>query len=168
MTRRQTTIKRLGDLFDCVDTTAIAWLERRAASCDLTLHSMGVLKVLAEKGEATLTRIGQQIGVPPSSMTGIAARLTETGYVERGPSSIDRRSVVLRITESGEQTLTHLKETLDGDLEEVLGDLSEERLEELVDDIDRVIQRIGQLADQLDRESRQARIEDSGAAIASD
>ena len=167
MTRRQATIKRLGDLFDCVDATAVAWLERRAASCDLTLHSMGVLKVLTEKGESTLTRIGQQIGVPPSSMTGIAARLTETGYVERGPSSIDRRSVVLRITESGEQTLNQLKETLDHDLEDILGDLSEERLEELVDDIDRVTHRIGLLADRLERESRQARAED-GSAIASD
>ena len=167
MTSRRTTIKRLGDLFDCVDTTAVAWLERRAASCDLTLHSMGVLKVLAEKGEATLTRIGQQIGVPPSSMTGIATRLTETGYVERGPSSIDRRSVVLRITDSGQQTLNQLKETLDHDLENILGDLSEERLEQLVDDIERVTTRIGLLADRLERESRQARVED-GAAIASD
>lgn len=167
MTRRRTTIKRLGDLFDCVDSTAVAWLERRAASCDLTLHSMGVLRVLAKQGETTLTRIGQQIGVPPSSMTGIAARLSETGYVERGPSSIDRRSVVLRITACGEQTLNQLKETLDHDLEDILGGLSEERLEQLVDDIERVTHRIGLLADRLERESRQARIEDN-AAIASD
>ncbi len=167
MTRRQTTIKRLGDLFDCVDSTTIAWLERRAARCDLTIHSMGVLKFLAGKGEETLTRIGHQIGVPPSSMTGIAARLTETGYVERGPSSVDRRSVVLRITDLGEQTLTQLKETLERDLEDILGDLSQERLEALVDDIERITNRVGQLADRLERESRQARIEDA-VAIASD
>ncbi len=102
-TRRQASIKRLGDLFDSVECTALICLEERTTRCDMTIHRMSVLKYLSEKGEGTRPRIGQKIGAPPSSMTGIAVRLVEAGYVERGPSKIVRRSVVLRISTLGDE-----------------------------------------------------------------
>lgn len=160
MTRRQASIKRLSDLFDSVECTALVWLEQRAARCDMTIHGMCVLKCLLEKGEGTLTRIGQQIGAPPSSMTGIAARLIESGYVERGPSKIDRRSVVLRITTSGEDALGQVKDQLDLDVNEIADGISDERLDALADDIELMTDRIRLLAERLEQETRQARFDD--------
>lgn len=167
MSRRKASIKRLGNLFDSVESTALVWLEERTARCNMTIHGMSVLKCLADKGEGTLTRIGQQIGAPPSSMTGIAARLTESGYVERGPSKIDRRSVVLRITESGEEALGQLKDQMDIDMEEIVDGISDERLEALTDDIEVMTNKMRLLAERLEQESRQARLHER-ADVASD
>ena len=167
MSKRQASIKRLGNLFDSVESTALVWLEERTARCNMTIHGMSVLKCLAEKGEGTLTRIGQQIGAPPSSMTGIAARLTESGYVERGPSRVDRRSVVLRITPSGEEALGQLKEQMDLDMDEMVDGISDERLEALTDDIEAMTNKMRLLAERLEQETRQARFDDRGT-LASD
>ncbi|CAA9571079.1 MAG: hypothetical protein AVDCRST_MAG33-2544 [uncultured Thermomicrobiales bacterium] len=167
MTRRQASIKRLRKMFDTVESTALVWLEERSARCNLTIHGMSVLKLLSERGEGTLTRIGQQIAAPPSSMTGIAARLTESGYVERGQSQIDRRSVVLRITASGEDVLGQLRDQLDLDMDEIAGGISDERLEALADDIELMTGKIRSLAERLEHETRQARLGDR-ATVASD
>lgn len=167
MTRRQASIKRLGDLFDSVESTALVWLEERTARCNMTIHGMSVLKRLAEKGEGTLTRIGQQIGAPPSSMTGIAARLTETGYVERGRSQIDRRSVVLRLTESGEDALNRFKDQMDLDMNEITDGISDERLDALANDIELMTDRMRLLSERLEQETHQTRLHER-AELASD
>lgn len=167
VTRRQISIKRLGNLFDSVESTGVAWMEERSARCNMTVYGMSVLKCLSERGEGTLTRIGQRIGVPPSSMTGIAARLTESGYVERGRSLLDRRSVVLRITPSGKDALGSFKDQIDLDLEEITLGISDERLDALADDIASMTDRMRSLAERLERETRQARIHDR-ATLASD
>lgn len=74
------------------------------------------------------------------SMTGIVDRLLERGLVERRRDPEDRRSVVVSLTEAGEQLLRQIKADRRHTVEQVLGHLSPEDRAQLCALLDRMIE----------------------------
>jgi DNA-binding MarR family transcriptional regulator len=66
---------------------------------------LAMLEFLERHGESTPGELAAAHNVRPQSVTRILSDLEENGLIERKPSVQDRRSVVLRITELGADTL---------------------------------------------------------------
>lgn len=81
-------------------------LRRRLASerhpdNELSLNQMGVLGVLARRGEMTVGELAAAEKVQPPSMTRTVNCLEESGDVVKRPHETDRRQVVVGLSEQG-------------------------------------------------------------------
>src|SRR5512139_366275 len=69
---------------------------------DLNVRQRLVIQSLGIAGSRPIAAIGQQLGLTPSTMTGLVDRLEEQGYLRREAHPSDRRATVLRLTRKGE------------------------------------------------------------------
>jgi DNA-binding MarR family transcriptional regulator len=77
----------------------------RLESIGLNLRMWGVLNVLDVEGSITQHRLGQCVGIDPSSMVSTIDELESQGLVERRRHPTDRRAHALHLTDAGRQTL---------------------------------------------------------------
>ncbi len=69
---------------------------------ELDLRTRRVVQVLGlSKRPLTIIAVGQRLGISPSTMTGLADRLEQQGYLARRPHASDRRATVLALTRKG-------------------------------------------------------------------
>lgn len=62
-----------------------------------------ILMILEEIGHSiTQQELTELIGIKPGSASEVLAKLENTGYIKRTPSEIDRRTVDVELTKSGE------------------------------------------------------------------
>lgn len=94
---------------------AVLRLSRRlrqesSGDVDATPSQMSALTVLNNHGEMTLGELAAIERIAPPSMTRIAARLEEKGYLERRSDDTDRRVVRVAISEGGRALLRRRRE----------------------------------------------------------
>jgi DNA-binding MarR family transcriptional regulator len=94
---------------------------RARPTLELNVRHRFVLQALGLEGSRPIAAIGQQLGLGPSTMTGLVDRLEEQGLVRRVRHARDRRATVLRLTRKGEATFRRevdfYRALLDGMLE---------------------------------------------------
>ncbi|MGN0298346.1 MAG: MarR family winged helix-turn-helix transcriptional regulator [Lachnospiraceae bacterium] len=61
-----------------------------------------ILIILRETGGMTQRELTERIGVKPGSASEVIGKLENAGFIERTPSQADRRTVNIRLTESGQ------------------------------------------------------------------
>lgn len=71
---------------------------------ELNVRQRLIIQSLGLAGSRPIAAIGQQLGLTPSTMTGLVDRLEEQGYLRREAHPSDRRATVLRLTRKGETT----------------------------------------------------------------
>ena len=142
----QQKLLELSGLFKHLELLLPGIIERYAAPYGLTVLAFRALSE-AELlgGRATLTAIGERIMAPPSSMTGVAARLEQAGFVERHPSPSDRRSAILEPTPEGTQVLATIHQEMMAHMNEALGDISTDDLDVVIRTFNSVIRGLAQL-----------------------
>lgn len=69
----------------------------------VTLPQLRVLMLVASRGALNLNALAQAMGVHPSNATRACDRLVAAGLLRRRESSVDRRNLVLSLTDSGQQ-----------------------------------------------------------------
>jgi len=69
---------------------------------ELNVRHRLVLQAIGLQGSRSMAAIGQQLGLTPSTMTGIVDRLEDHNLLRRERHSSDRRATVLRLTRKGE------------------------------------------------------------------
>ncbi len=88
---------------------------------ELNVRHRLVLQALGLEGSGSMAAIGQQLGLTPSTMTGIVDRLEDHGLLRRERHSSDRRTTVLRLTRKGgaafKREVDFYRALLDGMLE---------------------------------------------------
>lgn len=72
------------------------------ATLELNVRQRLVIQSLGLEGCRPIAAIGQQLGLTPSTMTGLVDRLEEQGFLRRERHPSDRRATVLRLTRKGE------------------------------------------------------------------
>jgi len=72
------------------------------ATLELNVRQRLIIQSLGTTGGRPIAAIGQQLGLTPSTMTGLVDRLEEQGYLRREAHPSDRRATVLRLTRKGE------------------------------------------------------------------
>ncbi|MEV4811381.1 MarR family winged helix-turn-helix transcriptional regulator [Micromonospora avicenniae] len=76
--------------------------ERALADVDLPAHEYETLHALAgRRGRAAPSALAEDLGVAPASITARVDSLVRRGFVERIPSSTDRRRVDVALTDAG-------------------------------------------------------------------
>lgn len=85
------------------------------------------------RGETTMSRLAEYLGVPMSTATGIVDRLVKNGSIVRDRSEADRRIVTLRLTDRGKTALETVKNTVSEYIDAIGSALSEEEQRFLVE-----------------------------------
>ncbi|MBK3574378.1 MarR family transcriptional regulator [Streptomyces sp. MBT65] len=73
-----------------------------AGEYDLSLTQTRLLGILRDR-EPTMNQLGHHLGLDKSSITGLVDRAQRRGLVTRTPSTLDRRSFQVSITDAGRQ-----------------------------------------------------------------
>lgn len=93
---------------------------------ELNVRQRLVIQSLGIVGSRPIAAIGQQLGLTPSTMTGLVDRLEEQGYLRREAHPSDRRATVLRLTRKGETAFQREVEFYRALLDETLSALGDE------------------------------------------
>jgi DNA-binding MarR family transcriptional regulator len=81
-------------------------LRFRNASSPVTLSQLSALATLATEGPMTPGALAVRERVQPPSMTRVIASLVEMGLVDRTPHAVDRRQVMIAVSEAGSDLVT--------------------------------------------------------------
>lgn len=130
LTPEQQELLGIVELFETVHRQIPQILDLHIAPYHLSDLAWTALKSIEDFGSgATLTAIGERIEASPSTMTGIANRLEQLGYVERRPSPRDRRAAILTYTDRGKDVMDEIAGALLQSIERVTEDLGQEGIE---------------------------------------
>ena len=109
---------------------AVLRLSRRlrqesSGDVDATPSQMSALTVLDRRGEMTLGELAAIERIAPPSMTRIAARLEEKGFLERRADDTDRRVARVAISEAGRALLVERRQRGDAYVTTRLAELTD-------------------------------------------
>jgi len=108
---------------------------------------MRLLQLLADSPAGlTNAEIAEILDIRPSSVSATINRLEEVGLVERVPSETDKRAVIVRLSEKGQQMATHRDQGIDKLSDNLFGCLSAD--EQL--DLQKLLDKLAQHAPELD------------------
>ncbi|WP_181068096.1 MarR family transcriptional regulator [Rathayibacter sp. AY1A7] len=91
-----------------------------AAGVGVGISELTALEVLGESPDLTPKWLGLELSLSTGAVTALLDRLATAGHVDRLANPQDRRSVLLRLTASGEQLLAQVDERYDEVSAEVL------------------------------------------------
>lgn len=94
-------------------------LERRAAEHDLSIIQTRLLGVLRDR-RPTMNQLARLLGLDKSSVTGLVDRAERRGLVVRVPSTADRRSVLVALTDDGRSLVSDVSTGFEGDVSVLL------------------------------------------------
>lgn len=89
----------------------------------LDLRQRRLVQVLGLAGPLPIAAAGGRLGVSPSTMTGLADRLEQQGYLARRPHPTDRRATVLELTAKGRRLFEREKDFYSRLIDETLAPL---------------------------------------------
>lgn len=93
---------RLATMIEQIERNIGRSLQFYASRSGLTLLDAQALAAILElEDKAKLSSIAEQVRMPLSTMTGVAARLEKAGFVERKRATDDGRASVLSLTDKG-------------------------------------------------------------------
>jgi DNA-binding MarR family transcriptional regulator len=90
-----------------IDREIIKRLKPLASEAGLSLTEAFVLWKTHKAGTKRVTALADELGLVPSTLTGVLDRLVEAGWLVRESEPEDRRAVVMRTTEKLSDLLKH-------------------------------------------------------------
>jgi DNA-binding MarR family transcriptional regulator len=91
-----------------------------SVSDEVTLPQFRSLVVLSTAGPQTVSTLADRLAVHASTMTRMCNRLVTRGLVVRVPSSVDRREVVIALTEMGTSVVENVMAARRRELDQVV------------------------------------------------
>lgn len=119
---------------------------------NLSITDVLVLWKINRKQVCRVTEIAEEIGVSPSTLTGVLDRLVAAGWLIRESDPVDRRAVLVRATESVGPLIRRLLDRSDDALALLLRPLSEKRLTRLTGDLESLIECLDEAAHSAEEE----------------
>ena len=106
----------------------------------LSITEMVVLWKAHHAGARRVTVLAEELGVPPSTLTGMLDRLVDGGWLERDRDPDDRRAVVMKGTEKLGELVRTLKHASSRTLEKAFRSLPQNTRERLGCDLASVLE----------------------------
>src|SRR5690242_17113331 len=97
-------------------------LERRAAEHDVSIVQTRLLGVLRDR-RPTMQELARILGLDKSSVSGLVDRAERRGLVARVPSTAERRSVLVSLTDQGRQLAASVGAQFEADVTALLAGL---------------------------------------------
>lgn len=98
---------------------------------ELSLSQMHVIEILGLHKGLTMKELARKMGVTTGSLTVVVEKLVKKGLVRRKPHETDRRSIVVELTEKGENDFVEHDELHSQLTEEISHNLTEEEVQQL-------------------------------------
>ena len=92
-----------------------------------------ILKVLKQRGGLSQSAIARELHHSDAAVSRQIGILVEEGLVSTAPDELNRRVIIVELTESGKKTLQKLETAVTDLLSSVLGGMPDERLQQLID-----------------------------------
>ncbi len=80
--------------------------KRMIKECGLTIPQIMVLKAIQTLGDVTVRKVSQNVSLSQATVTVILNRLEDRGFIARVRSSVDKRIVNARLTDTGKTVLS--------------------------------------------------------------
>ncbi|MGB3502758.1 MAG: MarR family winged helix-turn-helix transcriptional regulator [Mesorhizobium sp.] len=103
-----------------------------AAIPELTPPQFAALAKLGEVGDCSQNQLGQLVAMDSATIKGVIDRLKGRGLVSLAPDTVDKRRIVVSLTNDGREVLASLKTTAADISRETLQPLSEREAETFV------------------------------------
>jgi DNA-binding MarR family transcriptional regulator len=113
-------------------------LERRAAEHDLSIIQTRLLGILRDR-KPTMNELARFLGLDKSSVTGLVDRAERRGLVARVPSTMDRRAVLVSLTDDGRSLVSQAAARFEADVSALLSRLPPRERETLSRIISRLL-----------------------------
>jgi DNA-binding MarR family transcriptional regulator len=97
-------------------------------SLPLSIAQLKSLFFISNQGSTNLGTLAAALGVTPTNTTGIIDRLVKQGLVSRNENPENRRMLLLRATDKGEELVGKLRERRRDSLSEILQHMSVDEL----------------------------------------
>lgn len=97
----------------------------------LSLSQLRVLYFLQRRSQSSLSEVADYLDVTRPTMSAMVERLVQRGLVQRLGDPIERRRVILRLTDSGEAEMTRVYEATLHTVADRLTDLSPSQLQQV-------------------------------------
>jgi DNA-binding MarR family transcriptional regulator len=112
---------------------------------DLTYNQYKTLLTIADRRECSLGDLARELGVAMSSASQMVDRLVGEGLVKRNLDEANRRQVIIRLTDNGEDLIAKLRQGIIDGYRRVLAKMSDEEQEELVGSFETIARLLGRL-----------------------
>ena len=126
---------KLVELFTEINRKLFKRLAPLAQQEGLSTAEFLVMWKMHHKVSCRVLELAGEIGLPPSTLTGILDRLTAGGWLERETDTEDRRAVVMKITQKLRQFIRHISQTMGRSLVKVFKELPPDLIERLTADL---------------------------------
>jgi DNA-binding MarR family transcriptional regulator len=90
---------------------------------DLTPSEINAMANLADGRPRTVSELGADMGIRPTTLTSVLDRLERRGHIVRGTRAGDRRAVLIELTASGRSTAKAVRKAFAGAERRALGQL---------------------------------------------
>jgi len=111
---------------------------------DLSLRQIYYLEVIAELENPTPTELAKKMGLSKPSISTAMDKLNREGYVRKVPSTQDRRSYHIQLTQKGSQVSSEHEAVHRNIAQRLLANLDQAEAEQLARLMDKIIQSIQQ------------------------
>lgn len=91
---------------------------------DLNASEINAMANLADGRGRTVSELGRDVGVRPTTLTSVLDRLERRGHITRSPRPGDRRVVLVGLTASGRDAAATIRASVARIEHQALGDLS--------------------------------------------
>ncbi len=128
------------ELFWNINRKILKRLAPLAQKEGLSITEMVVLWKAHHAGGRRVTSLADELGVPPSTLTGMLDRLVDGGWLERDGDPDDRRAVVMKSTAKLGELVRALKHASSRTLEKAFRSLAQNTRERLAGDLASVLE----------------------------
>lgn len=105
----------------------------------ITANQFFVMKMIADRGQMTVSEVAEAVNVSLSAVTSLVDRLCKVGMIERRRSEDDRRVVWLELTEAGREMVNVCQEGRRRVMQRYLAQLEEEELVFMIQIYEKII-----------------------------
>lgn len=93
---------------------------------DISVNDMHIIEVIGNEEECSVSKVSQKIGITMASVNIAMNALVKKGYIVRQRSSIDKRVVIVSLTDKGINAFDHHEEFHNRMIEHITEKLTEE------------------------------------------
>lgn len=94
----------------------------------LSKTELFAMLIVDRHGEVIMSKISDEINISMSTSTGIVDRLVKKKYLIRERSELDRRIVLIKLTEKGQNIIEELKTSMSKYLNKIYDSLTDEEI----------------------------------------
>ena len=119
-------VSDLGLLFSAIKAEMVSSIDQELASFELTAAQYRVVMILSDNGQTTLANLCENMDCDRGAMSRLLCRLEKKGLINKHPSTEDKRSVYLRLSDKGRAFLPNILPKVDAVFNNALKNFSQE------------------------------------------